>query len=272
MDAWVVEGKAAAMLPHSMYACIPKVKIAHQVSNVQGKTGFWSLWGGRGAERCESGGGVEAGGKAADEGDHGGMPKAVEAEEIHFFQGLLGGPFFDGHPISGDEDAGAVIAVAAMHENLLSGVIAEIGKELQNLLVGGRGPSADGDVYEAHAQGFRLATLPEDFFAVFAAEIDDGGDAEFFKFGEALGPRLRAAVEMIVNFSAIGNGGDVKFFSVSRMHFRSCRGLRMFLRGKGAKQERNGDEREKQSAPHHRCDASSVARGEKREKRCKESG
>jgi len=168
------------------------------------------------------------------------MPEAVETEEVHFFQGLLGGPFFDGHAIGGHEDAGAVVAVAAMHENLLVGVLAEVGKKLQDLFVGRRGPSADGDIDETHAQGLGLAALPENFFAVFATEVDNGSDAEFFKFGEALRTGLRTAVEMIVNFSTIGNGGDVKFFSVSRMHFRSCRGLRMFLRGKeGMDKEKN---------------------------------
>ena len=169
MDAWVVEGKAAAMLPHSMYACIPKVKIAHQVWNVQGKTGFWSLWGGRGAERCESGGGVEAGGKAADEGDHGGMPKAVEAEEIHFSYGLLSRPFLRGYAISGDENAGAIFTEAAVHEDFLSRIIVEKREKLGDLFVGWGGPSTNGDVDEAHAQRFGALTLPSDFFAVLAA-------------------------------------------------------------------------------------------------------
>lgn len=215
-------------------ACIPKVKIAHQVRDVQEKGGIWARWEsvrwGCGAEGSEGGGGVEAGGEIADKSDHGGMPEAVETEEVHFFQCLLGGPFFDGHAIGGHEDAGAVVAIAAMHENLLVGVIAKVGKKLQDLFVGGRGPSADGDVDETHAQGLGLAALPKDFFAILAAEVDDGGDAEFFEFGKALGTRLRATVEMIVDFSAIGNGGDMKLFSVGRMHFRSYGGLRMFLR------------------------------------------
>lgn len=219
------------------YACIPKVKILYEVLNVQEKDRVLSLLGGRGAERGEGGGRIEAGGEIADKSDHGGMPEAVETEEVHFFQCLLGGPFFDGHAIGGHEDAGAVVAIAAMHENLLVGVIAKVGKELQDLFVGGRGPSADGDVDETHAQGLGLAALPEDFFAILAAEIDDGGDAEFFEFGKALGPRLRAAVEMIVNFSAIGNGGDAKLFSVSRMQLRSRGRLWMFLSGKGAREK-----------------------------------
>ena len=52
----------------------------------------------------------------ANEGFHGGMPKAVEAKKIHLLQGLLGGPFFEGHAIGGHEDAGAIIAEAAVHE------------------------------------------------------------------------------------------------------------------------------------------------------------
>lgn len=198
---------------------------------------YWRVRAPRGAEGSECGRRIQARREILDKSLHRRVPEAVEAEEVHFLGGLLGGPFFDGHAIGGHEDAGAVVAIAAMHENLLVGVIAKVGKKLQHLFVGGRGPSADGDVDETHAQGLGLAALPEDFFAVFAAEIDDRGDAEFFEFGKALGTRLRAAVEMIVNFSAIGNGGDAKLFSVSRMQLRSCGGLWMFLSGKGAREK-----------------------------------
>jgi len=53
---------------------------------------------------------VEARGQFADKGFHGGVPQAVEAKEIHFFDGFLGSPFIGGDAISGDENAGAIVA------------------------------------------------------------------------------------------------------------------------------------------------------------------
>jgi hypothetical protein len=209
------------------------------------------MLGWRSAEGGQGGGGVQAGRETADKSDHGGMPEAVEAEEVHFFQGLLRGPLFDGHAIGGHEDAGAVVAIAAMHEDFLARVVAEVGKELQDLFVGGRGPSADGDIQETHTQGFGLAALPEDSFAIFAAEVDDGSDAEFFELREALGPRLSAAEEMIVDPAAIGDVGEVKLFSVGRMHFRRCGRRRMFLRRKRAWQEGASSEGEKEESATH---------------------
>ena len=126
----------------------------------------------------ECGCGIEARGEIVDEGFHGRVPDAVEAEEIHFLGGLVGRPLFDGHAIDGGENAGAIIAEAAVQENFLPGIVTEEGEELDNLFVGGRGPAADGNIYETHAQGFSVLALPYDFFAVFAAQIDDGGDAQ----------------------------------------------------------------------------------------------
>src|SRR5207253_7718956 len=45
----------------------------------------------------------------------------VEDEEIHFFHGLISRPFFEGHAISGNENAGAIVTETAMHENLCPG-------------------------------------------------------------------------------------------------------------------------------------------------------
>jgi len=217
---------------------------------------------GCGAEGGEGWGGVEAGGEIADERDHGRVPESVEAEEEHFVQGLLGGPFFDGHAVGGDEDAGTVVAKTAMHEDFLIGIVAEERKELNDLCVRGWSPAADGDVDETHAERFGLLALLFDSFLVFAAKINDGGDAEFFEFGQALRFGLRAAIEMIVDFAAIGNGGDVKFFSVGRTHFGGCG---IFLPRERARLEKESSEREKkQKTFHSGLDAKSVAREEKR--------
>ena len=106
------------------------------------------------------------------------MPEAVEAEEVHFLGGLLGGPFFDGHAIDGGENAGAIVAEAAVHEDFLPGIVAKEREKLYHLFVAGRIPATDGNVDKAHAHGFDVLALPDDFFAVFAAQIDDGGDAQ----------------------------------------------------------------------------------------------
>ena len=186
------------------------------------------------AERGEGWGGVQVRRELANEGFHGGMPKAVEAKKIHLLQGLLGGPFFEGHAIGGNEDAGAIIAEAAMHENFLFGVIVEEREKLNDLLIRWRGPSTDRNMDETHAQGFGLPALPDDFLGILAAKIDNGGDAKFFEFGQALRSGLRAAIEMVIDSAAVGNGGYAKFLSVGRKHRG---GRRVPLRGKRARQE-----------------------------------
>src|SRR6267143_52615 len=138
------------------------------------------------AQRGEGWSGIQVRRERENEGFHGGMPKAVEAKKIHLLQGLLGGPFFEGHAIGGNEDAGAIIAEAAMHENFLFGVIVEEREKLNDLLIRWRGPSTDRNMDETHAQGFGLPALPDDFLGILAAKIDNGGDAKFFEFGQAL--------------------------------------------------------------------------------------
>src|SRR6267143_1949069 len=138
------------------------------------------------AERGEGWRGIQVCREPANEGFHGGMPKAVEAKKIHLLQSLLGGPFFEGHAIGGDEDAGAIIAEAAVHKNFLFGVIVEQREELNHLLIRWRGPSTDRNMDETHAQGVRLPAFPGDRVGIFTAKIDHRSDAEFLEFGQAL--------------------------------------------------------------------------------------
>src|SRR5258708_38072195 len=102
------------------------------------------------------------------------MPKAIEAEEVHFLGGLFGGPLLKGHAVNGDKNTGAIVAETAMHENLLAGIAAEEGKKLDELLVGWRGPATDGDVYQAHAERFGGFGISCDFVESFALEFDSG--------------------------------------------------------------------------------------------------
>src|SRR5258708_4985622 len=143
------------------------------------------------------------------------MPKAIEAEEVHFLGGLFGGPLLKGHAVNGDKNTSAIVAETAMHENLLPWIAAEQGEKLDELFVGWRRPTADGNVHKAHAEGLGGFALPCDFVETFAAQIDDGGDAQLFQLRKARFLGLRSAVEDFGNFSRVGNSGEVEFFSVS---------------------------------------------------------
>src|SRR5277367_1081693 len=89
-------------------------------------------------ERRKSRRSVQAQGKIADERRHGGVPRSVESEIIHFFQSLIRRQFFKRHAVRRDKNAGAVIAVAAVHENFLLRIVAEKFEKLSGLLVGRR--------------------------------------------------------------------------------------------------------------------------------------
>ena len=78
---------------------------------------------------------MKTGGKIADEGFHRRMPETVEAEEIHFIHGLLGGPALEGHAVGGDKNAGAIVAEAAMNENPFLRMVTKDLEELGDLLV-----------------------------------------------------------------------------------------------------------------------------------------
>jgi hypothetical protein len=113
------------------------------------------------------------------------MPKAVETKKIHLLEGLLGGPLFKGHPIGGNEDAGAVVSEAAVHKYLFFGILVEQGKKLNHVLICGRGPSTDRYMHETHAEGFGLLAFPGNGPRIFAAKIDYRRDSEFAEFGQA---------------------------------------------------------------------------------------
>src|SRR5262249_41886868 len=131
------------------------------------------------------------------------MPETVETEEIHFVQGLLGGPAIVSHAIGGDEDAGAVVTETAVHEDLFFGIVVEKEKERSDLIVGGRGPAADRNTYEADAERFGLLPFPGNFVGIFAAQIHNGGDAQIFEFFETFGVWLRAAKKSIIDLAAV---------------------------------------------------------------------
>src|SRR6202008_3152468 len=107
-------------------------------------------------KRRQGGSALQASRKVANEGFHGGMPKAVKSEEVHFVDGLLRGPAFVSHAIGGDENAGAIVAKTAMDENSFFGIVAKESKEGGDLIVGGRRPSTDWNADETDAERFGL--------------------------------------------------------------------------------------------------------------------
>lgn len=140
------------------------------------------------------------------------MPEAVEAKKKHFFYGLFGRPMIRGHAIRSNENAGAVVAEAAVDKDLLV-MILEERKKLRDLLIRRGSPAADRNIYEAHAERFGLLAFPLNQIAIVAAEIHDRGDAEFLEFLDSLGMGLRAAKERIVNFSSVVDAGELQFFA-----------------------------------------------------------
>ena len=190
-------------------------------------------------------------GELINEGFHGWMPKTVEAKKIHLVQGLLGGPFLEGHAIGGNEDAGAIIAEAAVHENLLFRIVVEKGKELNYVLIRWRGPSTDRNMHETHTQRLSLLLFPSNRPGIFASQIDNGGDAKFLEFGQALQSRLRAAIKMVIDSADIRNTWSAKFFSVCRTHHGGRKRLRMVLSGKRKRAERRKNQEEKKRIAFH---------------------
>src|ERR1700747_1406920 len=125
-------------------------------------------------------------GKIADECAHRGMPEPVEPKEIHLVESFVGEEFVESDAIGGDKNTGTVFTEAAMHEDLFVGIVAKNPEELPDLGVSGSSPAANGNVDEVHAQRFRCFLFPVDFGTVFAAKIDDGGDAQFLQLRQAV--------------------------------------------------------------------------------------
>src|ERR1700739_5005865 len=112
------------------------------------------------------------------------MPSVVETEGIHLGEGLLGGPMVEGNAIAGDEDAGAIVAEATMNKNGFARSLAEQGKKLCDLRGRWIGKTADRNRNETDAESFGARAFQLAGVGRFAAQIDDGGDAEFFQFGK----------------------------------------------------------------------------------------
>src|SRR5215468_11801675 len=183
------------------------------------------------------------------------MPESVETEKVHFFHRLLRGPSVESHAVGCDENAGAVIAKPAVNKYPFF-FVREEGEKLRDLFVGGRRPSANGNVDKAHAERFSLFAFPFDEFAIFPAKINDGGDAEFLELFDAFGVRLRAPKERLGDFSPIGKAGEFEFFAVGGAKHRcgSGGGRRLSESGRSRKRNKSQEGQACSGTKHSNCD------------------
>ena len=175
---------------------------------------------------CEGLRGTQMVRELADKLLHGRVPESIETEEIHLIHRLFGGPFVYRHAVSGHKNAGAVVAKAAMHKNLLMLIFAEECEELRNLFIGRGSPAADRKVNEANAESLRSVTFPIKFFPVFTSKIHNRCDAQLLQLGEPVFFRLRSAKKNVVDFSCVVNSNNVQFLSVNRLNSRRMGRLR----------------------------------------------
>jgi len=214
-------------------------------------------------KRRQGGSALKASRKIANERFHGGMPKAVESEEIHFVEGLLRGPAFVSHAIGGDENAGAIVAKTAMEENFFFGIVAKESEEGGDLIVGGRRPSTDRNADETDAERFGLPALPGNFVGIFAAQIDDGSDPEIFEFLDAFSAWLRAAEKSVIDFPAVGQAVEFQSFAISRAQNGSSGCRRLGMSRCGNSSGKNDERRKKENCAretHIKLAAKSLAR------------
>ena len=62
---------------------------------------------------------------------------SAEAEEFHFFQGLIRGPAVFRHAVRRDRHASPVVAEAAVHKDFLAGILLDHLQESDERLIGG---------------------------------------------------------------------------------------------------------------------------------------
>jgi len=120
--------------------------------------------------------------------------QAVEPEEIHFFYGFFSRPFLRGDAISGDENAGAVLTEAAVHEDFLPRIIVEKREKLDDLFVGWGRPAVAG-MWTKRMPSNSARLRSHSTFSGSRPQIDDGGNAQHFQLREAYFVGLRAAIQ-----------------------------------------------------------------------------
>ena len=101
-----------------------------------------------------------------------------------------------------------------MDEDFSFGIVAKDFQKLRDLIVRWRRPAAHGNADKADAERFGFLAFPGNFVGIFAAQVDNGSDAEIFQFLETLRARLRATKKRIANFSAVWKPVEFQFFTV----------------------------------------------------------
>jgi hypothetical protein len=168
----------------------------------------------------------------------------------------------EGDAVGSDEDTCAVFAKFAVDKNFLRRNFAKESEKFSELSGTGSGEAADGKENEVNAEGFCLEALLIARVGKFTAQIDDGGDAEFFEFGKTGKMRLRAAKKMIGNFSGVGNARERDFLGGGRRG-RSVESRRLAQRN-GVREERKGESEEERKKSHSELARKSLGgRGEK---------
>ena len=87
-------------------------------------------------------------------------------------------------------------------------------------------------MHKAYSKGLGTLAFPVDFFAVFAAEIDNGVDPQEFQFRKTRLFGLCAAIEKVSDFAGVVHTGDLQFLPKSGLHEGRCIGGRGGLREK----------------------------------------
>jgi len=98
---------------------------------------------------------------------------------------------FERDAIRGDENAGAILAKFAMNKNLLERRLAQKSEIFSKLLGGRWREPADRNRNKMNAERFRFLAFAFAQMRRFAAQIDNGSDAELLKFVKVIDVRLR---------------------------------------------------------------------------------
>ena len=179
------------------------------------------------------------------------MPERVEVELVHFGESLLRRPVLESHAIGGDKYAGAVFAVVAVNEDGLLRTLRQNAEEFRHLFVRRTRPIPFGNQHKLHSEALCLRFFTVTSAAIFAAQIDHGRDTEFSQRLHAFGIRLRAAEEMVTDFSCVVDAGQLNSFRKRRIFVRNGDRLRLWCRKRGREREKNCARRAKKK-PRHR--------------------
>ncbi len=150
----------------------------------------------------------------------------VEAKRVHFAEGLFGGPVLESDAIGGDKDAGAVFAKFAVNEYCLRSLFAEEEEELRELRGRRSGETVDGNLHETQTHRFRETALVFAGARRFAAEVNDGRNAESLELRQRRNVGLRSAEELIGDFSRVVNALKRDSFGAGRRRRSICGRLR----------------------------------------------